>query len=120
VGHYIRHFNCELGRSIRGLSPRAMGALCAYHWPGNIRELRNVIEALVVNLAPETEGIVDVPPVVMRQLTFAVGAPTSERERLLQALAATNWNKSRAASQLHCSRMTLYRKMRAHELTPPR
>jgi DNA-binding NtrC family response regulator len=120
VGHYIRHFNRELGRSIRGLSPRAMEALCAYHWPGNIRELRNVIEALAVNLAPETEGIVDVPPVVMRQLAFAVGAPTSERERLLQALAATNWNKSRAASQLHCSRMTLYRKMRIHELSQPR
>jgi len=116
VNSYLRQFNRELGRSVRGLSSRAIETLCAYHWPGNVRELRNVIEALLVNLAPETTGIIDVPPEIMRQLAFAVGAPTSERERLLQALTATNWNKSKAASQLHWSRMTLYRKMHEHNV----
>lgn len=116
VNHYLRQFNREMGRSIRGLSPRAVETLCAYHWPGNVRELRNVIEALLVNLAPETTGIVDIPSEVMRQLAFAVGAPTSERERLLQALTATNWNKRKAASDLHWSRMTLYRKMHEHKI----
>lgn len=53
---------------------------------------------------------------MLRQLAFAVGAPTSERERLLQALTATSWNKSKAASELHWSRMTLYRKMREHKV----
>jgi transcriptional regulator of acetoin/glycerol metabolism len=81
-----------------------------------VRELRNVIEALLVNLAPETTGVVDVPPEVMRRLALAVGAPTSERERLLSALATTNWNKTRAASQLHMSRMTLYRKMHQYSV----
>jgi transcriptional regulator with PAS, ATPase and Fis domain len=117
VNHCLRHFNREFGRSVRGLSPRSMEALCGYHWPGNVRELRNVVEALLVNLAPETSGIVDIPPPVMRQLAFAVGAPVSERDRLLQALTATNWNKSRAASQLHWSRMTLYRKMQLYQVS---
>jgi DNA-binding NtrC family response regulator len=116
VNHYLRHFNREMGRTVRGLSARAVETLCAYHWPGNVRELRNAIEALLVNLAPETTGIVDIPPEVMRQLAFAAGAPVCERERLLQALAATSWNKSRAASELHWSRMTLYRKMREHNV----
>jgi DNA-binding NtrC family response regulator len=116
INRYLRQFNREMGRSVRGLSPRAIETLCAYDWPGNVRELRNVIEALLANLAPETTGIVDVPPEIMRQLAFAVGAPTSERERLLQALTASNWNKSKAASQLHWSRMTLYRKMHQHNL----
>jgi DNA-binding NtrC family response regulator len=120
IQHYLRHFNHELGRSVRGLSPRALDTLRAYDWPGNVRELRNVIEALLVHLAPETTGVVDVPPEVMRQLAFAVGAPVSERERLLNALAATNWNKSRAASQLRCSRMTLYRKMSRYKLVSER
>jgi DNA-binding NtrC family response regulator len=120
INHYLNHFNRELGRSIRGLSPRAMQVLSSYYWPGNVRELRNVIEALLVNLSPETTGIVDVPPEVMRQLTFAVGASTSERERLLNALAATNWNKSRAASQLRCSRMTIYRKIHQYKLAQQR
>lgn len=117
IGHYLLRFNRELGRLVRGLSPRAMETLCAYHWPGNVRELRNVVEALLVNLAPETTGVVDVPPEVMRRLAFAVGAPTSERERLLSALAATNWNKTKAATQLHISRMTLYRKMHQHSVS---
>lgn len=116
VNHYLRQFNKEMGRSVRALSPRAVETLCAYHWPGNVRELRNAIEALLVNLAPETTGIVDIPPEVLRQLAFAVGAPASERERLLQALTATSWNKSKAASALHWSRMTLYRKMREHKV----
>ena len=116
IAHYLRRFNQEIGRAVRGLSARAMDVLCGYDWPGNIRELRNVIEALLVNLAPEATGIVDVPPQVMRQLALALGAPMSERERLLSALAATNWNKSRAASQLRCSRMTLYRKMQRYNV----
>jgi len=57
---------------------------------------------------------------VMRQLAFAVGAPTSERERLLDALTATNWNKTKAATQLHMSRMTLYRKMHQHSVSARR
>jgi DNA-binding NtrC family response regulator len=117
IAHYIRHFNRELHRSIRGLSSRALDTLRTYHWPGNIRELRNVVEAMMANLSPQTSGIVDLPPAVLRQFAFAVGAPTSERERLLQALTATNWNKSKAASQLHCSRMTLYRKMHQHDVS---
>ena len=117
VVHYLQRFNKELGRSVKGLSQGAMDTLCAYRWPGNVRELRNVIEALLVNLAPETRGIVDVPPEVMRQLATAMGAPATERERLLNALTATNWNKSRAARQLRCSRMTLYRKMEQHKVS---
>jgi DNA-binding NtrC family response regulator len=120
VGHYLKRLNKELGRTIRGLSDRAMNTLCAYRWPGNIRELRNVIEALLVNLAPETTGIVDVPPEVVRQLAVAMSASASERERLLEALTATNWNKSRAAKQLKCSRMTLYRKMHQHSVATKR
>lgn len=118
IDYYLRHFNRELGRSVGRLSERAMSVLRHYEWPGNIRELRNVVEALLVNLAPETTGEVDVPPQVMRQLALAVSAPTSERERLLDALVSTNWNKSRAAVKMHCSRMTLYRKLQHYHLGP--
>jgi DNA-binding NtrC family response regulator len=116
LDHYLRRFNRDLGRSVTGLSARAAETLRAYPWPGNVRELRNVVEALLVNLAPETTGEVDVPPQVMRQLAAAMSAPVSERERLLEALARTNWNKSKAAQQLRCSRMTLYRRMQRLQL----
>jgi DNA-binding NtrC family response regulator len=118
IDHFLRHFNREFGRSVGGLSPRAMEMLRNYEWPGNIRELKNVVEALLVNLAPETTGEVDVPPQVMRQLALALSAPMSERERLLDALVSTNWNKSRAAAKMRCSRMTLYRKLHYYRLEP--
>ena len=79
-----------------------------------------MLEALLVYLSPETTGVVDVPPEVMRQLAVAMGAPVSDRERLVEALTATNWNKSRAARQLKCSRMTLYRKMQLHSVATKR
>ena len=116
VSHYLLLLNRELGRSVRGLSTRAMDTLCGYHWPGNVRELRNVIEALLVNLAPETTGVVDVPPEVMRQLALVTGAPASERERLVNALIGTKWNKTQAATRLRMSRMTLYRKMQRYNV----
>lgn len=116
IDHYLRQFNRDLGRTVGGLSDRAISMLRDYQWPGNIRELKNVVEALLVNLAPETTGEVDVPPQVMRQLAFALSAPASERERLLDALVSTSWNKSRAAEKMHCSRMTLYRKLQYYGL----
>jgi len=111
-----RWFAAQLGASEDLLTPDVVARFEAYAWPGNVRELRNAIEALLVNLAPETTGVVDVPPEVMRQLALAVGAPKSERERLLSALTETDWNKTKAATRLHISRMTLYRKMRQHKL----
>ena len=119
IAHYLIHFNRELGRTVRSLSPPAMGVLCAHHWPGNIRELRNVIEALLVDVPPETGGVVDLSPDVIRRLRSAVDAPACERERLLGALVSTDWNKTKAARQLRWSRMTLYRKIHQYDLSPP-
>ena len=50
IQHFIRRFNREFGCCIRGFSTRALDALKSYHWPGNIRELRNVVEAVIANL----------------------------------------------------------------------
>jgi DNA-binding NtrC family response regulator len=119
IDHYLKQFCREIGSSVRGLSARAIETLCAYQWPGNVRELRNFIEALLVNLSPDTNGVVDIPPQVLQQLARGLGAPESERDRLLHALTATNWNKSKAAHELHCSRMTLYRKLQRYKLDVP-
>ena len=117
VDHYLRQLNRELGRSVASLSRRTMDALCLHTWPGNVRELRNVLEAILVNLAPETTGVVDAPPEVMRQITAAGAAPVSERERLLRVLGETQWNKTKAATRLNMSRMTLYRRMQHHKVS---
>ena len=62
----------------------------------------------------------DLPEPFRRRLGDAEGLPLTERDQLLAALVATQWNKSQAAQQLHWSRMTLYRKLRQYHLTVPR
>jgi transcriptional regulator of acetoin/glycerol metabolism len=92
-------------------------ALLAYQWPGNIREFRNVVEAIFVN-SPGTEiRLHDIPAHFRsRLITLGPAGSLSEEERVLLALAGSQWNKSKAAERLSCSRMTLYRKMAKYQI----
>ena len=117
IGHFFQHFNCRWKRRLGGLSGRAMDTLIAHNWPGNIRELRNVVEAVFASLSPEVSGVVDIPPQVLQHLSRGARGSEIERDKILHALIATNWNRSKASEQLHWSRMTLYRKMQKHQLS---
>jgi DNA-binding NtrC family response regulator len=116
IGHFFDHFNARWGRHLSGLSPRAMDAVISHTWPGNVRELRNVVEALFASLSPEVSGMVDIPPQVLQHLSLAATSPQTERDKILKALVAAKWNKSKASEQLCWSRMTLYRKLQKHQL----
>ena len=48
VDHFIKRYNYSIGKKIKGISPEAMAILMSYHWPGNIRELENLIERAVI------------------------------------------------------------------------
>jgi len=114
--HYIAEMNRRFGRSVAGLTENALHYLLEYNWPGNIRELRNLLEAIFVNLPPEGITHIDLPAEFCRKLTERGSPPAGERELLLSALLCTKWNKSKAAKQLHWSRMTLYRKIAKYRL----
>ena len=116
MAYFFAEFNRRWNRELTGLSNASLGALLDYHWPGNVRELRNVVEALFASLSRNVRGVVEIPAQVMRNLAKGVSRPEPERDRILKALVATDWNKARASEQLHCSRMTLYRKMHRHQL----
>jgi Nif-specific regulatory protein len=109
VSHYLREINRQMGTTVRGLTDAAWHILTTYAWPGNIRELRNVVESALVNATSEVIDTCDLPP----HLSMATVRDLSprERDRLVEALLATRWNKTQAAQRLHWSRMTLYRKM---------
>ncbi len=113
VRHYVAHFNCALNERVEGVTPDAMGALMCYDWPGNVRELRNVIEFTFID--PRRVLDVDQLPEHLRSDRLARTQP--EKERLVAALCATKWNKSRAARELNWSRMTLYRKLHKYHLS---
>jgi DNA-binding NtrC family response regulator len=117
VSHYIRHFNILFGRKVERLSDDAMHSLLAYDWPGNVRELRNVLEGVFVELPPGEVTYPHLPATLRLRYERINEVSSDERDRLLWALSVTNWNKSKAASKLHWSRMTLYRKMARYNIS---
>jgi DNA-binding NtrC family response regulator len=115
--HYLHQYNRRLGRSVEGFGEDAREVLVRYDWPGNVRELRNAVESSFISRESGRVTVDDLPRHLRQRLRDA-GAPPpdTERDRMLAALSATNWNKSRAAARLNWSRMTLYRKLTKHRI----
>jgi transcriptional regulator of acetoin/glycerol metabolism len=99
----------------------ARQALLAFNWPGNVRQLRNVLRTLAA-LCDEGRIGVDDLPAMIRQVRVAVLQPDvsehpledAERVALLKTLEQTRWHMTHTAEQLGVSRNTLYRKLRKH------
>lgn len=121
--HFLDRFSAETGRRIAGYTPRALEALRDYHWPGNIRELRNCIERAVV-LA--VEDVLDEGDLMLSSLgppgetgRIPTGADVFipeplavvEKRHILRMLESTGGNKSKAAAMLGIERSTLDRKL---------
>ena len=120
IEHTIRDLNRRFVRDVEGCDDQAISLLMRYDWPGNVRELKNVLEATFIALGRRVIAPADFPEAFQGRLEPLLEAPASERERLLAALCATKWNKSKAAEALHWSRMTLYRKIvKYHIATHP-
>jgi DNA-binding NtrC family response regulator len=113
---YIREMNGRTGHGVEGFAPETLLALVRYDWPGNVRELKNLVEAVFIGKPSRRISIADLPEQFRRRIAAAATPAQNERERILSALFATNWNKSRAAQKLSWSRMTLYRKMHKYRV----
>jgi len=111
LNHFVATFESELGATFPGFASSAMCTLTAYSWPGNVRQLRNVIEELFVRLPDRSVEVKDLPPEIAGTGGEEVPEERDERTKILFALASTQWNKKRAAERLSWSRMTLYRKL---------
>jgi transcriptional regulator of acetoin/glycerol metabolism len=106
------------------LEPAAQQALLDYHWPGNVRQLRNVLRTLTALCEDGCIRHGDLPAAIRQAPLQAQSAPLpnsvagplddAERSALLATLQAQRWHMSRAAAQLGISRNTLYRKLRKH------
>ena len=131
--HFIAELNQRSSRQIDRISDVASQVLTAHDWPGNIRELRNVIEyAFVIGEGPVLE-VSDLPPELLgvpppsypRPVPVPVGSvmthrgyAVDERERILTALRAAAGHVGQAAGLLGMSRVTLWRRMKQLGLMP--
>jgi len=117
VAHFIKHRSAELGQSVRTVTPAALAVLENYRWPGNIRELENVIERALVLGSGEVFDVDALPPDLRRPrdvLDIAVEIPESgldleatldqiEQRYIHLALARTGGVQTRAAELLRVS-----------------
>ena len=131
VSRFLKEFSAANGGTVTGIDPKALKALEDYAWPGNVRQLRNVIEKMVILASNPTLTVDDLPveiaaasapvpaPAEAAAVPAASSAPAaggtladSEKTQILAALAACGNNKSRAAERLGISRRTLHRKLK--------
>ena len=116
---FLKEAEAEVGRSGLSFSHDAVACLEAYPWPGNIRELRNIVLRSAATAAKSVIGPADLPPEVRAAPVAGRGpapgrgeAGELDRETLIAALQASEWNVARTAHDLKVSRMTLYRWLR--------
>ncbi|MBI4593787.1 MAG: sigma-54-dependent Fis family transcriptional regulator [Candidatus Rokubacteria bacterium] len=121
VTHFIRRFNKRFRRDVRGISPDALQALAAYDFPGNVRELENLIERAFAMGTREQITLADLPSLSARSdVTPALTTKTIptlgdvEKELILRALAVFNNDKEEAARALGISRRTIYRRLKEY------
>src|SRR5580700_6035611 len=122
VGHFVELFGYRIGKQIEHIPPKMMSALSSYHWPGNIRELQNLIERAVIL---SNNGVLHDP----LPTTGAVGVfnlPTtlkdSERALILQTLQTVGWvigGAKGAAARLGLKRTTLLNRMSRMGISRP-
>ncbi|ACB74927.1 sigma-54-dependent transcriptional regulator [Opitutus terrae] len=112
---YRKFFAARMGKRISRFAPPVLAAFAAYRWPGNLRELRNVIERAVILTSGEIIELHDLPEELGAQVspTVAVGAPVTidalEAEHIRRVLATAR-NLEEAARTLGIDPATLYRK----------
>jgi DNA-binding NtrC family response regulator len=94
VGHCLQELNVRFGRQVLRLADPTWDYLLSYDWPGNIRELKNLLEAIFIHTSSSEISPAELPSHLRQQCERRQLLPNNERERLLSALLATDWNKS--------------------------
>lgn len=142
LDHFFRHFKEKLRRNITGFTRKSLDMLSRYHYPGNVRELRNIVEYAMTICQDEKIATKDLPqylknpaapplpvagktispelmpPVVepLPEQTETGGWTQVEKEKIMDALHKTGGNRSRAADLLGWGRTTLWRKIKKYGL----
>jgi len=119
VNFFIEKYNKKYHMKVKGISQRAMNLFADYEWTGNVRELENTIESILVIHSPEIIDISHLPQEIRdlkgrpEIVPIKIGMPLEEVEReiLIQTLKATKGNKRRAAQLLGINVRTIHRKM---------
>lgn len=121
--HFTEKYSRENNKQITGITDEAFEILNRYDWPGNIRELRNVIERAIVLTSSDKIGVdelpekIKVPGGVKKDHTLKDKVDYYEEKIIREALEANSWNKEETARKLGVDLATLYRKIKKLGIT---
>ncbi len=126
IEYFLKRFSAKYGRGIPGVTPDVMAAFTNYPWPGNIRELENVLERMILlsetdildlELTPgEIRGTVSTKVSSTLKEKIKADAHVTEKQMIMAALDKTNQNRTKAAYLLGVSRRTLQNKIKEYGL----
>ena len=114
---FIKHANKELNRNVEGLDSKAKERIAAYNWPGNLRELNNVMKRATLLASGRYIGVTELEQSmahIQPQAPTTLHDEETELQRIEAALKAAGGNKSKAAQLLAVDRKTLYNKMKKY------
>ena len=114
---FIKHANKELNRNVEGLDSKAKERIAAYNWPGNLRELNNVMKRATLLASGKYIGVTELEQSmahIQPQAPTTLHDEETELQRIEAALKAAGGNKSKAAQLLAVDRKTLYNKMKKY------
>jgi DNA-binding NtrC family response regulator len=132
--HFMEMFNRARGRRLQGVSPEALDMLVNYAWPGNIRELENLVERLSILKGTGIVDVIDLPEKYRKPrfesnpdkidipdqgVDFNTAVDNYENALIMRALEKTGWNRNQAALLLRLNRTTLVEKIKKKGLRPP-
>ncbi len=114
---FIKHANKELNRNVEGLDGKAKERIASYNWPGNLRELNNVMKRATLLATGRYIGVTELEQSmahIQPQAPTTLHDEETELQRIEAALKAAGGNKSKAAQLLAVDRKTLYNKMKKY------
>jgi DNA-binding NtrC family response regulator len=119
INFFIERYNQKYHMKVKGISQKAMNLLADFEWTGNVRELENTIESILVINSPEVIDVKHLPQEIRgvkerpEVIPIKIGTPLEdvEKEMLIQTLRATKGNKRRAAQLLGINVRTIHRKI---------
>ena len=123
IRHFLDKYSQAFGKKVTGLSPESIDVLKRYPFPGNVRELENIIERAVALTDETVISLGDLPSDLQELSMSSLDRPTwpsleeQERDYIRQVLVQTNFKKGEAAEILGIPRTTLWRKMKRLGLT---
>ena len=116
INYFVNYFSKKFKRKIFRISNEIMNFFNTYYWPGNIRELKHIIEYVAIMTMGDVVEPSDLPKDLHGYFKVSETNIDAEKDKILKALQKTRWNKSKAAQLLGISRRTLYRKLIKHSI----